>query len=75
MEALSNFVADSVEGERNARLYWAACRFVEMLMPGAFDLEDAELLVDAAGRAGTPAEEAERTARSGLATAQRDAAP
>jgi hypothetical protein len=57
--ALARFVAASPEGERNARLFWAACR------AGAA----AEALTPAAIAAGLPPTEATATIRSAMQTA------
>lgn len=60
-------VADAGEGERNARLYWAACRVAEHGAVGRLHEADAVgALLAAAQGAGLPCTEAERTLRSGL---------
>ena len=57
----------SAEGERNDRLFWAACRAGEMLMLGVFSASEARrLLVDAAISTGLEPREAEATAKSGI---------
>jgi hypothetical protein len=57
-DALLHLVEQAENGNRNAMLYWAACRAVD---EGA-DLEDA--LVDAAVRCGLSEPEARRTVAS-----------
>jgi hypothetical protein len=60
-------VASAQTGERNAVLFWAACRFGEMCRTGLISEARAQsLLVEAATRTGLPLNEAERTAWSGL---------
>jgi len=54
---LVRFITASVNGERNARLFWAACRAVEMRA-------DLRPLAAAAAEIGLPAWEIERTLRS-----------
>lgn len=62
LQGLVKFVADSTQGQRNSRLFWAACRAAEA---GADDAPGA--LLDAALRAGL----AEAEARSTIASAFR----
>jgi hypothetical protein len=70
IERLLQFVADSEEGERNSRLFWAACRMGEMIMPPLLDEARAvALLVNATEVTGTSLHEAQKTALSGLHTA------
>jgi hypothetical protein len=57
---LVNFVLGSVQGERNERLYWAACRAYET---GHGEVV-ADALVDAALRIGLPEREARATVHS-----------
>jgi len=60
-------VANAAEGERNAVLHWAACRFGEHVRAGRLSSHKAEALLVAAGvSAGLPEHEARATARSGL---------
>jgi hypothetical protein len=67
VDNLLRFVATSAEGERNARLFWAACRAGEMLMPGVFSASEAiRLLADAAISTGLEPRAAVATAQSGL---------
>jgi hypothetical protein len=68
---LVRLVAGAHEGERNDLTYWAACRAGEMVASGLLDADAAvELIAEAATRAGLPRVEAERTARSGVRTAE-----
>jgi len=60
------FVANAAPGERNAKLFWAACRAAEMSNPDSI----AELLVEAATRAGLSRAEASSTVHSGLRRGQ-----
>lgn len=67
---LVRLVAGAREGARNALTFWAGCRAGEMVASGLLDADTAaELIAEAATRAGLPRAEAERTARSGLRTA------
>jgi hypothetical protein len=60
-------VAGAKEGERNQVLYWAACRFAEMVARRLMSERYAvELCIEAASRTGLPRDEAERTALSAL---------
>lgn len=69
---LAKFVLDSQEGERNARLYWAACRALEANL-------DPEPLIAAADSIGYPIHEARATVasatRRGPRTADRKVSP
>jgi hypothetical protein len=69
-EGIIRFVACAREGERNAALFWGSCRFGEMIREGLLTESTAiAILVEAAARAGLPHDEADRTARSGIGTA------
>jgi hypothetical protein len=59
-------VARASEGTRNATLYWAACRFREMLGPDLTEGDATTFLLQAAHAAGLPHHEALATTRSGL---------
>jgi len=59
---LVRFVTESVEGERNRRLFWATCRAAEQGV-------DPAPLIAAAESIGVPAHEARATARSAMNTA------
>ncbi|MER5384486.1 bifunctional DNA primase/polymerase [Streptomyces sp. NPDC002688] len=59
---LAAFVLDSRPGDRNNRLFWAACRAAEDAQDGGEDAQDA--LMEAAVRAGLSAQEAAATIRS-----------
>jgi hypothetical protein len=55
-------VAESTEGERNQRLFWALCRVRDMAADGKIPLSDGEmLLAEAASRCWLPAIEIRRT--------------
>lgn len=57
------------EGNRNRLLFWAACRFAELVRDDLLALEVAEMLLDDAGsRIGLPMRETRNTAISGLRT-------
>ena len=56
---LAAWVAQLPEGNRNAGLFWAACRAAETRQPGALDT-----LAEAAGTAGLPEDEIRRTIAS-----------
>ncbi|MFM9595799.1 bifunctional DNA primase/polymerase [Streptomyces scabiei] len=60
--ALVRFVLDSRPGDRNNRLFWAACRAAEAARDGGEDGRDA--LLEAAVHAGLSAQEAAATIRS-----------
>ncbi|MER5468043.1 bifunctional DNA primase/polymerase [Streptomyces sp. NPDC002685] len=64
LQGLVKFVADSMQGDRNNRLFWAACRATE---GGIEDAHDA--LLEAAVQAGLDEAEARRTIASALRTA------
>jgi hypothetical protein len=56
------FVMDAREGERNQRLYWAACRVREMAAERKISLAGGvALLTEAARRIGLPCREIEHT--------------
>jgi hypothetical protein len=61
---LHRVVAEAREGERNAVLFWAACRIAEH---GVDPAAAAEILLAAALKAGLPEREARATIESGLA--------
>ena len=64
---LLNCVAGAAEGERNALLYWAACRFGERIGSGHIGEREAlARLIEAAVAAGLTEREAISTIRSGL---------
>ncbi len=68
---LAMYVAESREGQRNSRLYWAACRLAEMSFVRPEYREAAvDHLVVAAIRAGLDQREAERTVQSGLSASR-----
>ncbi|MYW66278.1 DNA primase [Streptomyces sp. SID8379] len=63
--ALVKFVLDAAEGQRNNRLYWAACKAFEHAAAGRLDANQAEdALTRAAFDIGLPDKEAEATLRS-----------
>jgi hypothetical protein len=62
VRGLVAFVLDSRPGDRNNRLFWAACRAAEDAQDGREDARDA--LLDAAVRAGLDEREASATIRS-----------
>ncbi|MFD6822486.1 bifunctional DNA primase/polymerase [Streptomyces sp. NPDC060085] len=62
VRGLAAFVLDSRPGDRNNRLFWAACRAAEDARDGGEDAQDA--LMDAAVRAGLSEQEAATTIRS-----------
>lgn len=66
---LVRLVLDAKEGQRNSRLYWAACKAFEHAAAGRLDADAAErALVRAAVEAGLPSPEAERTVASARGT-------
>jgi hypothetical protein len=66
---LVRLVLDAKEGQRNSRLYWAACKAFEHAAAGRLDETAAErALVRAAVEAGLPEPEAERTVASARGT-------
>jgi hypothetical protein len=64
---LAGWVARLPEGNRNAGLFWAACRAVEAEQPGALDA-----LASAAQAAGLPEQEIVRTIASARRSAGRE---
>jgi len=67
VEGLANFVRQSRAGERNCRLFWAACRLGELRFVGAGQQrEAASRLLGAAMAAGLDGEEARATIESAL---------
>jgi hypothetical protein len=66
---LVQMVAGAREGERNSLTFWCACRAGEMAASGLLNAGTAiAVIAEAATRSGLPRAEAERTARSGVAT-------
>ena len=64
---LVQLVASAREGERNNLAYWGASRADEMVASGLLGAATAaEVIAEAATRAGLPRSEAERTAWSGI---------
>ncbi|MEV0446154.1 bifunctional DNA primase/polymerase [Streptomyces spectabilis] len=62
---LVNFVLEAQEGERNSRLYWAACRALELVHAGRVDEAGVfGALVDAGAYVGLSRAEVESTVRS-----------
>jgi hypothetical protein len=70
LRGLVRLVAAAREGERNSKLFWAACRVGEAVRDGKTANADfaVGVLVEAAKRCGLPELQAERTVRSGLKT-------
>ncbi len=71
LRGLVQHVLDGMPGDRNHRLFWAACKAREMVSAGQIDQDTAErVLVQAALEAGLRGgePEARRTVRSGLRT-------
>ena len=67
IDGVLRLVANAPEGERNAVLYWAACRLGERAHAGQIGKTEAERLLVAAGiAAGLADKEARATALSGL---------
>jgi hypothetical protein len=66
VRGLLQHVATAPEGTRNAVLYWATCRFRQMLGPDLTEGEATGLLLQAANAAGLPHREAAATVRSSL---------
>ena len=72
---LVEFVADAREGQRNSRLFWAACRAEEAVMAGEMPAGVAFLALEQAAVAiGLPAVEARRTIQSARRTVHGSAA-
>lgn len=62
---LVRHVLDAAEGQRNNRLFWAACKAFEHAAAGRLDADQAEdALMQAAVEAGLPDKEAEATLKS-----------
>ena len=67
LDGLVRTVAESKEGGRNDRLFWAACRAAEHAASGRLPLDvAAAALLDAAQNVGLPFDEADKTLRSAL---------
>lgn len=70
VEALVQTVLDASEGTRNARLYWATCRMVEVIAAGGLTADEAQHCLHLAGEAaGLTGDEVAATVASGLRTA------
>jgi Bifunctional DNA primase/polymerase, N-terminal len=68
---LVRLLAAARPGERNNLTFWAACRAGEMVASGLLRADiAAEVIAEAATRAGLPLAEAQRTAWSGIRTAR-----
>jgi bifunctional DNA primase/polymerase-like protein len=66
-ESIVKTVLTKTEGERNDTLYWASCRFGELIRAGRLSQSEAlATLVEAGARAGLSEQECERTAYSGM---------
>jgi hypothetical protein len=64
---LVRLVASAHPGERNSLTFWAACRAGEMVASGLLRADiAADVIAEAATRAGLPLAEAQRTAWSGI---------
>jgi hypothetical protein len=69
MGGLIRTIVGACEGQRNATLFWGACRLGEAVRSGKLDSEPATaILLEAAARAGLPQSEALRTIKSALRT-------
>lgn len=68
LAGLVQVVMDAVQGDRNNRLHWAACRGAEMVAAGTPLAVVAEALLLAADAVGLSHQEATATIRSGLRT-------
>jgi Bifunctional DNA primase/polymerase, N-terminal len=67
LRGIAQFVARASKGQRNAIVYWAACRVAELMNVGAVDPAFASAtLIEAARMAGLPEIEARRTVDSAL---------
>lgn len=72
LAGLVQFVLDGTVGERNVRLYWAACRCAEMVTAGELAVEVAvDALLLAAEAVGLEPTAARRTVDSGLGSTPR----
>jgi hypothetical protein len=64
---LVRLLASAQPGERNSLTFWAACRAGEMVASGLLRADfAADVVAEAATRAGLPFSEARRTALSGI---------
>lgn len=69
LRGLVRTVAYACEGQRNATLFWAACRASELVLTQEVSRDFAiDVLVEAAGRAGLPRQESARTIASAMRT-------
>jgi Bifunctional DNA primase/polymerase, N-terminal len=65
IDGLIRTIALAAEGERNAKTFWGACRFAELVRDGGISSDEAySFIIEAAGRNGLPHCEAAQTARS-----------
>lgn len=64
LEGILRVVAQASVGERNSRLYWAACRVWEMTAAGAAPAASVEVLAQVAAHCGLAAREIKRTLAS-----------
>ncbi len=68
LHAILDLVASSKEGERNRLVFWAACRFAEMIAAGEIDQGVGAIAFDdlmtAAAQCGLPAREIQATIKS-----------
>lgn len=75
LAGLVRFVLEAQQGERNSRLYWAACRALELVREGRADAHAVfGALVDAGTHIGLSQAEAEQTVRSADRAPERTAA-
>lgn len=67
LRGLARYVVGSPSGQRNATVYWAACRMAELMNVGAVDPAFAQdVLIEAAVQSGLTKTEARRTVKSAL---------
>jgi hypothetical protein len=67
LRGLVRLVANASEGQRNRVLFWASCRAGEAVRDGKTGADFvADVLIEAAARAGLPQLEARRTVQSGM---------
>jgi hypothetical protein len=67
LRGLARVVANAAEGERNSKLFWAACRAGEAVSDGRADADfTVDVLTEAALRAGLTEREARNTLKSGM---------